>query len=218
MSQIPHNSLHANRVITSAGQSKLRVLQRGGFRAAIKLEAIFWSQLDELAHDGNTTTSKLVFELLDQAGAAKNKTAVLRCYCLDRARVKSAANIIQSTAFDLLGIVAACPVPVAVITAALKIAAYNPSFSSLINNIREAGDGNNAIQFSFGEAVPKIILALITEPNRIPTHQIGIQVGRAKPKFFYCRFALVDRSKGSQSNILLFFENATKSLEQTASS
>ena len=216
MSQLQTNSLHVSRDLASAGQGKLRVLQRNGFRMAIKLEAIFWSQLDELARDSNTTTSKLVFELLDRAESAINKTAVLRCYCLDRARVKAAAIHIQSTAFDLLGIVAACPVPVAVITSGLKIAAYNPSFSSLISTIREAGDANNAIQFSFGEAVPKIVLALITEPNRIPTHQIGIQVGRAKPKFFYCRFALADRSKGSQSNILLFFENTTTKLEELA--
>ncbi len=210
MLQLQSNSLHANRELLSAGQGKLRVLQRGGLRMAIKLEAIFWSQLDELARNAHTTTSKLVFELLGRATAAKNKTAILRCYCLDRARAKSAVDLIQSSAFDLFSIVAACPAPVAIITSGLKISAYNPSFSSLISAIREIGDGNNAIKFSFGEAVPKIVMALIDEPNRIPTHQIGIQVGKAKPKFFYCRFALTDRSKGSQSNILLFFENTAK--------
>ena len=213
MSQIQPDVLHPNRHAMSAGEGKLRVLQRGGQRVAVKLEAIFWSQLDEIARDSDTSTSKLVFALLERAGPTKNKTAVLRCYCLDRARAKSASAMLQATSFDLLGIVAACPVPVAVITAGLKIAAYNPSFSTLINNLREADDSNNAIKFSFSEAVPKIVVALISEPSRIPTFQVGIQVGRTKPEFFYCRFALADRSKGSQSNILLFFESSQKVLE-----
>ena len=202
---------HEGRSLTEANATKLRVLQRNGIKMAIMLERIFWSQLDDIAKDQGTSTTKLVFRVLSDYPTTRNRTGLLRCYCLEQARIRASLNRLQAESFDMLGVIAACPTPVAVITAQRKIAAFNPTFSRLIATIR--GDQDNqgtAIQFSFSEAVPKIQAALLAEPRRIVAHQIGVQIGAGPAHFFVCRFALADRSKAEHSLIILFFENERK--------
>ena len=204
---------HEGRSLVEANATKMRVLQRNGIKMAIMLERIFWSQLDDIAKIQGTSTTKLVFRVLSDYPTTRNRTGLLRCYCLEQARMKASLIRLQAESFDMLGVIAACPTPVAVITAQRKIAAFNPSFSKLIAAIR--GDQNSqgtAIQFSFSEAVPKIQAALLAEPHRIVAYQIGVQIGEGQAHFFVCRFALADRSKAEQSLILLFFENERKVL------
>ena len=199
---------HEGRGLGHAAETKLRVLQRSGVKMAVMLEKIFWSQLDDLAKANGTSTTKLVFELLRDFPEARNRTSLLRCHCLEMARTTASLNRLQAESFDMLGIIAACPSPVAVITAQRKIAAFNPSFSNLIAAMRSQQDApGTAIQFSFGEAIPKIQNMLISQPTRLVTFQVGVQVGGSKARFYHCRFALADRGKGTQSLILIFFEN-----------
>jgi predicted DNA-binding ribbon-helix-helix protein len=199
-------STHEGRGLAEAGKTQLRILQRKGAKMAVRLENIFWSQLDDLAKDGKTTTSKLVFELLNSNTQTRNKTGLLRCFCLERARSKASINRLQAESFDMLGIIAACPSPVAVITPQRKIAAFNPAFGTLIGSMRANQDRGTAIQLSFSESVQKIQQSLLDQPTRISVFQVGIQVGEGKAQFHYCRFALADRSKGNESLIVLFFE------------
>lgn len=198
---------HEGRTLNEAAATKLRVLQRMGVKAAIKLEKIYWSQLDEIAKEQKITTARLVFTILENHKETINRTSILRCYCLECARARASVSRLQAESFDMLGVIAACPSPVAVITPQRKIAAFNPAFSTLISNIRgnDRSQGT-AIQFSFGEIVPKIYAALLSEPRRIVSHQVGVQIGAGRAHFFMCRFALAERTKGNDSLIILFFE------------
>lgn len=205
---------HEGRGLAEAGITQLRILQRQGTKMAVRLERIFWSQLDDLAKDAKTTTSKLVFEILDANKGSINKTGLLRCFCLERARSKGSISRLQSESFDMLGIIAACPTPVAVITPQRKIAAFNPAFSNLITVMRGTQDRGTAIQFSFSESVQTIQQNLIDHPTRISVFQVGIQVSGGKPYFHYCRFALADRVKAKASLILLFFEDRKNTSRQ----
>ncbi len=199
-------STHEGRGLAEAGVTQLRILQRQGIKMAVRLERIFWSQLDDLAREAKTSTSKFVFEILTANENTTNRTGLLRCYCLERARSKGSINRLQAESFDMLGIIAACPSPVAVITPHRKIAAFNPAFSSLITLMSGIQDRGTAIQFSFGESITKIQQNLIDYPTRISVFQVGIQIGSSTAQYYYCRFALVDRAKAKESLILLFFE------------
>jgi predicted DNA-binding ribbon-helix-helix protein len=208
---------HEGRSLAEAGKTQLRVLQRRGTKMAVRLERIFWSQLDDLAREAKSSTSKLVFDILASNAGALNKTGLLRCFCLERARSKSSISRLQAESFDMLGIIAACPTPVAVITPQRKIAAFNPAFSNLITLMRGSQnkdknkDNGMAIQLSFSESVPKIQQSLLDQPTRISVFQIGIQVGTGVTQYHYCRFALADRSKAGESLIILFFEERKQS-------
>ena len=208
---------HEGRSLGQAIETKLRVLQRSGIKMAIMLEKIFWSQLDDLAKERSTSTSKLVFDILGDYPMTRNRTGLLRCYCLEQARTRASLSRLRAESFDMLGIIAACPTPVAVITAQRKIAAFNPAFSKLIAIIRGNQEAQGtAIQFSFSEAVPKIHAALMREPRKLIAYQVGVQIGGGTARYFICRFALADRSKGDQSLILLFFETEHKSTTNPA--
>ena len=204
---------HEGRSLTEANSTKLRVLQRHGVKMAIMLEKIFWSQLDDLAKNRGTSTTKLVFDILADYPKARNRTGLLRCYCLEQARTRASRERLQAESFDMLGVIAACPSPVAVITAQRKIAAFNPPFSKLIGTIRDNQDAQGtAIQFSFSEAVLKIQASILAEPTRIAAYQVGVQIGGGTAHYYICRFALADHSKGDQSLIIIFFESERRSI------
>ncbi len=200
-------SVHEDRGLAEAGKTQLRVLQRQGNKMAVRLERIFWSQLDDLAKDAKTSTSKLVFGILAANGESINRTGLLRCYCLERARSKASVNRMQNESFDMLGIIAACPTPVAVITSQRKIATFNPAFSEVVTQIRGNQDRGTGIQLSFSESIQKIQQGMLDQPTRISVFQVGIQVGTSLPQYYYCRFALADRAKAKESLIILFFED-----------
>ncbi|MFN4140978.1 ribbon-helix-helix domain-containing protein [Aestuariivirga sp.] len=190
--------------LRQAADTQFRVLQRKGVKAAIRLENIFWSQLDEYAREDGVSTSQLIFRIFEEHPGGHNRTALLRCYCLDRNRRRLSSARFQAQSFDMLAMIAACPAPVAVITAERRLAAFNPSFGEIINQIR-GGDGR-VIQLSFSEPLTSIQRRLIDEPKRIGAYHMGIQIGDGKPRFYLSRFALADRSQGMSSLIVAFLE------------
>ena len=198
---------HGNRSLEDAILTTLRILQRKGVKTAIRLENIFWSQLKDFAREDKVSTSKLAFDIIDRHKGAKNKTALLRCYCLERARMKASLKTLQAESFDMLGLIAACPTPVAIITPQRKISAFNPAFSELLDVLRGVTGKGQAIQLSFSEPLQKIQRLMIEQPRRIFVFQIGLQVGDAQVQYFFCRFAMADMAKAEQSLIVLFFED-----------
>lgn len=194
----------------AAAQTKLRILQRGGVRAAIRLEVIFWSQLEDIAKDEKQPLSQLVFGIFSASRAKGNRTALLRCFCLDRLRRKSGLAKISVESFDLLALIAACPAASAVITKERKIAAFNAEFGRLLNDLHKGAPEARAIQLSFSEPISKIQRRLLDRPHEITHYQIGIQHGGGAARYFMARFAIVDRSIGTNSYMVVFIEGSLR--------
>ncbi len=192
--------------LEAAQRPVLKILQHKGSRLAVKLEGIFWSQLAEMAKERKTRPSNIVFEALETLPPHKNKTSFLRCLCLDslRRRQQPMQALINQN-FDLMAIIASCPSPIAIMTIERKIVAINPSFSDLAAGLRQASNANKrAINMSFSEALPKIVAVLIAHPQNIKTYQVGVQIGDGVARQFPARFALVDRSKKTESLIVVY--------------
>jgi predicted DNA-binding ribbon-helix-helix protein len=193
--------------LIDATQTKLRLLQRAGTKTAVRLENIYWSQLQDFAREDKTTVSRLVLQQLDQHPNVANRTSLLRCYCLDRLRRKPAGSALVGQSFDLLALVSACPTPVAIITSERKLVAFNPSFSNLIRDMRSGDKGaQRAIQLSFSEPMPRILQHLNAAPNDIKSYHLGLQLGEGKARYFNARFALADRSRGNDSLIAIYLD------------
>jgi predicted DNA-binding ribbon-helix-helix protein len=204
MAKEPATSVNA---LEAAVGTKLRLLQRAGVKTAIRLENIYWSQLQDFAREDKTTLSRLIFGILDQHSKAVNRTSLLRCYCLDRMRRKPVGSALVGQSFDLLALVSACPTPVAIITAERKLVAFNPSFSNLIRDMRLVEGGQQrAIQLSFSEPMPRILQHLMNNPNDIKSYHLGLQLGDGKARYFNARFALADRSRGTDSLIAIYLD------------
>ncbi len=203
---MPVRSSASSRTLADAATGRLRIMQRKGVKAAIKLEEIFWSQLKDFAKEDKTTVSQLVFGIFDQNPGSGNRTALLRCYCIDRSRRMVSVNRLNAETFDMLALIAACPTPVALITPERKVVAFNPSFGDLLSSIRGDAKGR-AIQFSFSVPLTRIHRSLIEQPRRITVYQIGILAGEAKSRQYLARFAMADRSKGLDSLLVVFFDD-----------
>ncbi len=188
-------------------ETRLKIIQRDGLRSAIKLETIFWSQLKDFAREDKVSLSELIYRIWDQ-GPARNRTALLRCYCLDRWRKNASLLQMHPARFDMLALIAACPTPVVIITPERKIAAFNPAFSTTIMTPRTAGPGgekSRALTITLSEPMRKLQLRLIDDARRIPVLQVGFQVG-GRTTYHKARCALADRTTGLESLIILFIE------------
>jgi predicted DNA-binding ribbon-helix-helix protein len=203
--------MDARNTIRDACRTKLRILQRHGVKAAVRLELIFWSQMEEFAREDKMTVSQLAFAVFDAHADEQNRTSLLRCYCLDRSRRKARVEQLKAQNFDVLATIAACPVPVALITPERRLAAFNPPFGTLMDNLRRQSDDKRDIQLTFNEPLSAIRKRLIEQPLRISAYQIGLKIGDASPQFFSTRFALVDRTNPSASLLVAFIEPARHS-------
>ena len=185
----------------------MKILQRAGLRVAIRLEDIFWAQLREFAAEDRQRLSKLVFGIIDAAPEGANRTAQLRCYCLDRWRRKSSQIRVGQLNFDMMAIIAACPSPVVVLTPARKIAAFNPSFSADILKTPStySREERRPVNLTFSEPLPVIYRKLIEDPRHISIYQLGVSTG-ASTTHHRARFALLDRTLGEQSHLIVFLE------------
>jgi predicted DNA-binding ribbon-helix-helix protein len=190
--------------------NQLRVLQYKGKKTAVRLEAIFWSQIKEFAAEDEVTISQLVAAVTEANAEQPNKTALLRCYCLDRLRTRLSAEKLQAESFDMLAVIAACPTPVAVITPERRLAAFNPPFSQIVSSLRESSEDGRALQLTFNEPVPAIQRHLIEQPMRIRSYQIGVRIGDSKARYFPARFALASRDKGPESLLIAFLDDAVR--------
>lgn len=200
-------SLTSVDILQGATATKLRLLQRAGAKTAVRLENIYWAQLQDFAREDKTTVTRLVLDQFEKNPDIANRTSLLRCYCLDRLRRRPANSPLVGQSFDLLALVSACPTPVAIITAERKLVAFNPSFSHLMREMRGNEQGTQrAIQLSFSEPMPRILQYLINSPNDIKSYHLGLQLGEGKARYFGARFALADRSKGSDSLIAIYLE------------
>ena len=183
----------------------MRILQLDGQRVAIRLEDIYWTQLREFAAEDGFKFSKLVFEVCATMPEGANRTAHLRCYCLDRMRRQAGQYRLSQLNFDMLAIIAACPAPVVVITPTRKIVAFNPAFSTdvLKHEDSKTREARQPVNLTFSEPIRMIQKRLIDHPRHIAVYQVGVIAG-AKTSHHHARFALLDRALGTDSHMIMY--------------
>lgn len=112
-----------------ASKPRQRILQRHYRRFSIKLEEVFWTQLETCAKEENRKLADLVFTVIEGGDEPTNRSSLLRAYCVDWLRKRLFQARLAASQFDIQMILAACPVPCVVITQQRKLAAHNPAFA-----------------------------------------------------------------------------------------
>ncbi|MES2907038.1 MAG: ribbon-helix-helix domain-containing protein [Pseudomonadota bacterium] len=187
---------------------KLRIFQRQGRRYAVKLEDIFWTQLKECAADAGQELTNLVFEIFDADPAAKNRTALLRSYCLTWLRHKLTLSSLRSSSLDLSAILTACPAPCFVITQERQLTAYNPAFAKEVWGFKRhstAQQSPSPLNMSFSKPFNKVVEALDAAPGKIIQGQMGFST---EGRQLQCRvnFCLLDDRQRKTSPILIYID------------
>ena len=189
-------------------QTSLRVFQKDGNRLSVRLENIYWDQLQELAETDAISLNSLVFQVTSDLAKSVNKTAALRTYCIYRLRQEMVLTSIQTGNIDLAAIITACPVPVMVLTPERKIAAYNPAFVEQILPSQHGTPGNQTrapLRLTFSRPFNQIVKQIVNNPRSIIGGQIGFSADD-KHQQRRVRYALADRSRGEESFIVVFIE------------
>ncbi|KTQ96020.1 arylsulfate sulfotransferase [Aureimonas ureilytica] len=77
-------------------ESETRSVRLGGHATSIRLEAVYWRALEELARSQGMTLPRFLTVLYDEVlelhGEARNFTSLLRCVCLQEAERRNAAT------------------------------------------------------------------------------------------------------------------------------
>ena len=120
-----------------------RVVEDGGIRRGIRLEAIYWRVLREIAELRQKKIGALVGAILAEAPEEANTTAFLRVYCLRSALDMLAAEREVTDPSGIGNLVRASPAPAFALGLDKRLIAYNQSFLTYIQ-----------ARFSYGEAEP----------------------------------------------------------------
>ncbi len=188
--------------------NRLRVFQKDGQRISVRLENIYWDQLEELAKTDSISLNSLIFRVSGDLVKSVNRTSALRAYCVYRMRQEMVLTSIKSGSIDLAAIITACPVPVMVLTPERKIAAYNPAFvTEILTDPAQSTDGEQrtSLRLTFSRPFNQIVRQVVDNPRKIVAGQIGFATTKRHIQR-RVRYALADRSQGENSYIVVFLE------------
>lgn len=163
-------------------QARQRIFQHDGTRLAIRLEEIYWAQLDEFAARDGVKLSRLIFDLLDGVDDAANRTAYLRNYCF--ARLKQTTHAGADAQLNLSAIMEACPIPVFAMTVERKVFAYNVAFRNELAGINNAGGdsdeapaGRRELKLLFDRPFNQTLKILSGGERQAVSGHIGFSIG-----------------------------------------
>lgn len=112
-----------------ASKPRQRILQRRHRRLSIRLEQVFWTQLETCAKEDGLKLADLVFAVAESKGETENLSSLLRAYGVDWLRKRLFQARLGASQVDIQGILAACPAPCVIITQQRRLAAHNPAFA-----------------------------------------------------------------------------------------
>jgi predicted DNA-binding ribbon-helix-helix protein len=184
---------------SDAAGTRLRILQRDGRRLAVRLENVFWAQLEELATLENVRLSKLVFEVVGTVKEGANKTAALRSYCMSAARRRAAAGT-GSEATNLVAIMESSPVPTFAMTRERQVFAYNLAFrQQFLDTVK---DKSERLRLVFNRPFSETVSRLKTKRLNSLSGIISF-VSRHEQKQCHVRYCLIE-GHGARASILIF--------------
>jgi predicted DNA-binding ribbon-helix-helix protein len=182
----------------------MKVLQRAGKRLAIKLEHIFWVQLEELADQARLSLAKYVHQVLGEASPDDNRASVLRCHCLKAARDAKTAAYLTEGDLNLTLMLTACPSPAFILKDERTIVAHNPAFASRFMTEIETGQGGRAfVRISYTRPFTRLREFLQQNPNKALNTLLVLSTGA---RTHNCRARLMLAGHGPDAFVLVFLE------------
>ncbi len=182
----------------------MKVLQRAGKRLAIKLEHIFWVQLEELADQTRLSLAKYVHQVLEEGNADDNRASVLRCHCLKAARDAKTAAYLTEGDLNLTLMLTACPSPAFILKDERTIVAHNPAFASRFMPETGTGQGSRAfVRISYTRPFARLREFLQQNPNKALNTLLVLSTGA---KTHNCRARLMLAGQGPEAFVMAFLE------------
>ncbi len=192
-------------------EMETRVLQHNNVRLAVRLEGLYWQQLEEFAAADKHGLSAHVHSLLTGVPERQNRASFLRSHCLKKLKSELKHRTAMPGGTSLGEIITACPSPAFVVSPDRKILAFNPAFvSSVLDAMKERAGGKPiSPRLTFSQPFKKIVEHLIDNPNKVVAGQVGFRSGTLTVHR-NVRFALLDRALGADCPVVVFVEDNTE--------
>lgn len=155
-----------------------RVVEDGGVRRGIRLEAIYWQVLREIADLRQKKIGALVGAILADAPQPVNTTSLLRVYCLRWALDTLAAERAITDPSGVGNLVRASPGPAFALGLDKRLIAYNQSFLNYIQarfSYSETEPVNRDLRLALDAQLAALATTLHANGNR--PLEIGFVVG-----------------------------------------
>jgi predicted DNA-binding ribbon-helix-helix protein len=189
----------------------MKVLQRAGKRLPIKLEHIFWVQLEELAAQAKLSLAKYVHKTLETADPNDNRASVLRCHCLKAARDAKLSAHLKEGDLNLTLMLTACPSPAFILKDERTIVAHNPAFAASFMTDVGTGQGSRAfVRISYTRPFSRLREFLQQNPNKALNTLLVLSTGS---KAHNCRARLMLTGKGEESFVLVFLDDGAEATQ-----
>lgn len=177
-----------------------RILQRQKQKISIRLEEEFWRQLEAIAAEDGRKLSDLVFDLVGPERAPKNRTSLLRTYCLRWVRQRLAQARHSMATDDFQSVFAACPAAAVVLTPDRRIAAYNKAFALQVLEqfAKTRQDSGDSLSFRLSKPLEQIYAALSDPSVQTDSAKVAFVMGdrmvRMSGRFCHLQKGQADKS------------------------
>jgi len=171
----------------SPDQLRFRILQRGAWRRAIKLEEIFWTALEAMAGRKSTKLTDYVQSFLETRPASANLTAELRVHAARWLYGQLTVTEEKLTGFGPGAMLQAVPQPGFIVGRGLGLIAFNAEFLHLIRRIAAMEEG---------QAIPQARLNLDA-----PLARILERLRETAPRPLDCGFTLTIQRRASRGRV-----------------
>lgn len=115
-------------------QPQPRIVQYKKRRFAMRLEAVFWQQLERIAKRRGQRLGQLVAGLAEMCEGV-NLTSFVRGFCMVEAEMENARYRLAAGGFDLTDVMRSCPAPALLLTDDRVILEINPALQRWVDGV-----------------------------------------------------------------------------------
>jgi predicted DNA-binding ribbon-helix-helix protein len=188
---------------------QFRVLQHEGKKHALRMESVFWLQIEECAQSLNTRAASLISEIVSRCEEEANRTSAVRVYCINWLRERLKGLETKKLTLDLTPMLSACPTPAFLLASTGRLVMYNRSFSNTYLDSEDATpieDANTRVWHLFGHTIRESRAVLTANPDRVVSGRVRLR-GAGTFEERNVSATLVDRSSVDTSPILVFIQD-----------
>ena len=129
-------------------EPQFRVVTTGSRRRGVRLERVFWKLLDDIAERRGLKRSKLIGDVLDEAGENTESVAsILRCFAASTVDLERSVLMGRMNPTQTIALMQQAPMAAFSINRQKKLQQVNAEFMQLLRPVGEAGGTRPTAEF-----------------------------------------------------------------------
>jgi len=129
-------------------EPQFRVVTTGSRRRGVRLERVFWKLLDDISERRGLKRSKLIGEVLEEAGENSESVAsILRCFAASTIDLERSVLLGRLNPTQTIALMQQAPVPAFSINRQKKLQQVNAEFMQMLRPVGEAAGARSTAEF-----------------------------------------------------------------------